>query len=137
MNNSFYSNIVYLDNASYAKISDNSVYKNGTGDGIWIVAVDKFEITNNYITNTSGVGVRADAACTNTYGKMNRFDTVSVPYFGGGIRYDSSTQVPNSGTWSNGDIVWNTTPPAGGTPGWVCVTSGTPGTWKAMANLAV
>lgn len=43
---------------------------------------------------------------------------------------------PVSGTFVRGDIVWNQTPAAGGTPGWVCVTSGTPGTWKAMANLA-
>jgi len=35
-----------------------------------------------------------------------------------------------------GDIVWNTGPSAGETPGWVCVTAGSPGTWKAMANLA-
>ena len=34
------------------------------------------------------------------------------------------------------DICWNTTPVAGGTPGWVCITAGAPGTWKAMANLA-
>ena len=25
---------------------------------------------------------------------------------------------------------------AAGTPGWVCTTGGTPGTWKAMSNLA-
>jgi len=41
-----------------------------------------------------------------------------------------------SGTWARGDICWNTAPSAGGTPGWVCVTAGTSGTWKAMANLA-
>jgi hypothetical protein len=46
------------------------------------------------------------------------------------------TAAPTTGTWTQGDIVWNTTPAAGGAPGWVCVTSGTPGTWKAMANLA-
>lgn len=27
-------------------------------------------------------------------------------------------------------------PAGGGAPGWVCVTGGTPGTWKAMASLA-
>lgn len=43
---------------------------------------------------------------------------------------------PSTGTFTQGDIAWNQTPAAGGTPGWVCVTSGTPGTWKAMANLA-
>ena len=44
--------------------------------------------------------------------------------------------APIAGTWARGDVVWNTAPAAGGTPGWVCTTAGTPGTWKAMANLA-
>jgi len=46
------------------------------------------------------------------------------------------TAAPTTGTWKRGDIVVNTTPSAGGTPGWVCTTAGTPGTWKAMANVA-
>lgn len=35
-------------------------------------------------------------------------------------------------TWSLGDRVWNQTPTAGGYIGWVCVTAGTPGTWKGF-----
>jgi hypothetical protein len=46
------------------------------------------------------------------------------------------TAAPVAGTWKRGDIVWNTTPSAGGTPGWVCTTAGAPGTWKAMATVA-
>lgn len=48
--------------------------------------------------------------------------------------YDNA--APTSGTFVQGDIAWNISPSAGGTPGWVCVTGGTPGTWKAMANIA-
>jgi len=44
--------------------------------------------------------------------------------------------APTAGPWSRGNIVWNTLPSSGGPPGWMCVASGTPGTWKAMANLA-
>ena len=44
--------------------------------------------------------------------------------------------APVAGTWERGDVVINNAPSAGGTPGWVCVTAGTPGTWKAMANVA-
>jgi hypothetical protein len=44
--------------------------------------------------------------------------------------------APTTGTWKQSDIVWNTAPSANGTPGWSCVAAGTPGTWKAMANLA-
>lgn len=51
------------------------------------------------------------------------------------IEHYSGTAAPTSGTWARGNVCWNTTPTAGGTPGWVCVTAGTPGTWKAIANL--
>ena len=54
----------------------------------------------------------------------------------GGKRHHYGTAAPTSGDWEQGDIVWNTAPSAGGPPGWMCVTSGSPGTWKAMANLA-
>ncbi len=47
-----------------------------------------------------------------------------------------ASAIPLTGTWKRGTVLWNTAPSAGGTPGWVCVTAGTPGTWKAMANLA-
>ena len=45
-------------------------------------------------------------------------------------------QAPVVGAWIRGDIAWNFNAAAGGIPGWMCVASGTPGTWKAMANLA-
>ena len=68
---------------------------------------------------------------------------VSIPAAGiwtvfGGTRKViwSGTAPPVSNTWTRGDILWNSEPSAGGIPGWICVTSGTPGTWKAMANLA-
>ena len=134
--NAFYNNIVYAEKCTYAKVSDNNIFKTGSGDGISLVGVDKFDVTSNYIANTAGVGIRADSACTNTYGKMNRFDSVSTPYFGGGIRYDIGSAAPTAGTWAVGDLVWNTAPAAAGAPGWVCITAGTPGTWKAMASLA-
>jgi len=38
--------------------------------------------------------------------------------------------------FQRGDVCWNTSAASGGAPGWVCVSAGTPGTWKAMANLA-
>ncbi len=44
--------------------------------------------------------------------------------------------APNAGYWPVGSICWNMGVAAGGSPGWVCTTAGTPGTWKAMAVLA-
>jgi hypothetical protein len=40
--------------------------------------------------------------------------------------------APGSGTWAQGDIVWNTGAAASGTAGWVCVVAGTPGTWETF-----
>lgn len=48
----------------------------------------------------------------------------------------SGSDEPTTGEWYRGDIVWNNAPSAGSIPGWICVTDGSPGTWKAMANLA-
>ncbi len=48
-----------------------------------------------------------------------------------------STASPSgSESWFRGTTVWNSTPSSGGPPGWTCVTSGFPGTWKAHSNLA-
>lgn len=44
--------------------------------------------------------------------------------------------APAAGAWARGAICFNTEPSASGTPGWVCVAAGTPGTWKAMSSLA-
>lgn len=43
---------------------------------------------------------------------------------------DTGTAAPTTGEWTAGQIRWNTAPSAGGVIGWVCVTTGTPGTWK-------
>jgi hypothetical protein len=47
----------------------------------------------------------------------------------------AAPSLSTDGTWQRGDVIWNTEPSAGGDPGWVCTTGGTPGTWKAMADL--
>lgn len=46
----------------------------------------------------------------------------------------TGTAAPASGTYVQGDIVWNETPSnAAGQPiGWVCVVAGTPGTWRSF-----
>lgn len=45
--------------------------------------------------------------------------------------------IPTSGNWLRGDIVYDENPVAGGYIGWVCVASGTPGTWKAFGAINV
>ncbi len=46
-----------------------------------------------------------------------------------------STAAPTTGSGYVGDIVWNTAPSAGSYIGWVCTTSGAPGTWKTFGPI--
>lgn len=46
-----------------------------------------------------------------------------------------ATNAPTAGTWERGRIVWDATPSASGYAGWICVTAGTPGTWKAWGAI--
>jgi hypothetical protein len=45
------------------------------------------------------------------------------------------TAAPASGYWYRGSAVWNAESIGGGSPGWVCTATGSPGTWKTMAAL--
>jgi hypothetical protein len=44
--------------------------------------------------------------------------------------------IPTDGTWARGDVVDNSSPSASGFIGWVCVTAGTPGTWKTFGAIS-
>lgn len=46
------------------------------------------------------------------------------------------TAAPTVGTWKVGDKVYDTTPSASGFIGWVCVSAGTPGTWKTFGAIS-
>ncbi|HKR25362.1 MAG TPA: hypothetical protein VJS15_08900 [Allosphingosinicella sp.] len=46
------------------------------------------------------------------------------------------TAAPTAGAWKRGTRVYSLTPSASGTEGWVCVSAGTPGTWKAFGTIA-
>lgn len=50
----------------------------------------------------------------------------------GGKRHGYAASIPTSGTWTRGDLVYNTAPAAGGYVGWTCTADGTPGTWKGF-----
>lgn len=47
----------------------------------------------------------------------------------------TGTAPPTAGLYSARSILWNNAPASGAPSGWQCSASGTPGTWKAMANL--
>lgn len=45
--------------------------------------------------------------------------------------------APTTGYWFVGDRVYNSSPSAGGTEGWVCTAQGSPGTWKTFGTISV
>lgn len=47
-----------------------------------------------------------------------------------------ATATPTTGTYPQGKRLWSPSVAAAGSPGLICTTGGTPGTWKAMANVA-
>lgn len=53
-----------------------------------------------------------------------------------GKKFEVGDQVPESGAYSQGDIVWNSVPSPGGIVGWICVKTGEPGQWKSFGNIS-
>ena len=46
-----------------------------------------------------------------------------------------ASAAPTAGSFVAGDVVRNSAPAAGGPEGWICVTTGSPGTWAAFGNI--
>ena len=102
------------------------------------------DVIGNYSTS-AGVGIisrQKGARITVKAVANNMWQVIDVSggwgvsnYFG--IRYPITynSAVPTSGTWVQGDIIYNTTPVAGGKLGWVCTSGGNPGTWKAFGAI--
>ena len=68
----------------------------------------------------------------------NGYGGIGLPngYYGGGMVYrGEGTAAPTTGGLL-GDIVYNTSPTAGGFVGWVCTATGTPGTWKTFGAIS-
>jgi hypothetical protein len=136
---------------SKIKISDNGV--NGFNYGISLASNTNFNgglVSNNIISNCITYGIYYEAqnvVISNNIMKDNGTDyfndggsNVSIYYqldsnrwYNNGQSTTRGTAAPTAGTWNVGDICWKTDVAAGGSPGWICTTAGTPGTWKAMA----
>jgi Pectate lyase superfamily protein len=135
-----YINDNVVDGVSF-ELTDNSVGLRSTATNFVstanLASAKTFNIfvrgNNGYRNDTNGQYLLRMSAGTNATLDERTLESWSVNFFYTARR----AAIPTTGTWRQGDIVWNTAPAAGGAPGWVCTTGGTPGTWKAMANLAV
>jgi len=80
------------------------------------------------IETSLGVGVKnfSDDASITTAGPIRMQ----------GKKQEVADSAPTSGSYTKGDIVWNTNPTPAGYVGWICVREGTPGNWKPFGQIA-
>ena len=119
-------------------VSGNTMYRastlvnnaNASATVLSIVGNTCYQNTNSTIIVTS-----ADAHAFVIRSNINQGVGYRTEYDGVN-RIDWGTNYPSTGTDVRGDIRYRSDPSASATPGWVCVTAGSPGTWKAMSNLS-
>jgi len=136
-----------------ALIEGNDLTMAGTAAGDGILAIGEFAgataypritINRNRISGTWDrvISLNDSGASLEIHGNDLRNATItSIGYFVGSTtkifqqNVYSGTAAPTIGAFERGDIVWNRSPTTGNPTGWMCTATGTPGTWKAMANL--
>jgi len=106
-------------------VSSNVIHTTSTQNAITILTGATGTADNNNIDN-AGAGGRI----TQYDGKFSIDEFTSRQ-----LVRQSRTAAPTSGAWQVGDIVWSRTPAPSGTIGWVCVTAGSPGTWKTFGAI--
>lgn len=118
--------------------SVNSILRlyRGTSAGSYNAYVD-IPIMGGGVFYDDGTSVNGYAWVSRAAGAvtpLNGMGEYRTRHLSNNVLVDAAT-LPTVGTWAQGDQIWRTSPVAGGSPGWICTTAGTPGTWKAMANL--
>ncbi len=71
---------------------------------------------------------------------VNNADPRSSLHVNGALKFNdklhlSGNEPPMSGSFNDGDIVWNNYPHPGKFVGWVCVKSGSPGLWNGFGRI--
>jgi len=138
---------IRIDGLKEVKIQGNTMYPSRYGvyllDDSGATDTDDVYLIDNLVTGTlttayylnSDATIGTVTCINNTYDGANTAVTALTSAIHRGNSWNYAASAPASGTWSKGTIVWNTSPSAGGDPGWICVTAGSPGTWKAFANV--
>lgn len=107
-----------------------------TGAALAFSATTGARVSCNSINANGTNGVTTSGTCTGSnYDSSNKIPG-NVSNGGTGFRIEQIGATPAAGTYVAGDTVWHTAPAAGTSPGAICTTGGSPGTWKAMANIA-
>lgn len=164
-NNMMVDNVGYFTNCTYPKRPDSVVryydtaWRNGTlNDYCYINQDNCYTIEPSgrhhvYINTTDDLlgGTTAQLDNINTeimgqtyghrdYKKLLFWHNADKKWYDslGNTPQNKLSSVPTGSgiTYKVGDIVWNSTPQAGGYIGWVCITAGAPGTWKGFGSIS-
>ena len=71
---------------------------------------------------------------------VSTIDPRSTLHVNGSLKFNdklhlSGDQVPTSGVFNEGDIMWNSNPQANKFVGWVCTRAGNPGVWSGFGRI--
>ena len=115
-----------------------------TSDDLKIITDDTTRLTVRSNGNIDlGDSDGADTKVT-VHGKLgvgvNNIDSDVVLSTNGPVKFENKKfmngiEVPTSGTFRQGDIVWNENTVSSGYVGWVCVRAGTPGEWRPFGQI--
>ena len=112
------------------------------------ITADKFSIGEDFEVDSAGsisIGDKNNTTrSVNIYGRLgvNVTNTQEDAAFSvdgvmvvNGKRFAHGVGAPKEKSWTQGDIVWNTSPIRTSYVGWICVMSGTPGTWEPFGYI--
>ena len=109
---------------------------NEAGDSHFLLSDSFLRIqdgSGNNVFAASGTGSGLNFGRSSAQAGVTFFSKLAIGYGGGGRIVDYGSAAPASGDHAAGEIVFNTSPVAGGSLGWVCTAGGTPGTWTAIS----
>lgn len=126
------------NNVLAANAGGYGIYDNGAGSGN-LISNNVFTDESSPVVQTSNIYVNDSVVIESN---RNLIGTSGYPNVVSGTikQYLNSWQyasaAPTTGKWTVGDTFYNSAPTAGGTIGFVCITAGTPGTWKTWGAIS-
>ena len=146
-----------VESAAQSGIAVRSTIDDCQIDDNYIKATTPIELNDTCVVRAFGNRLDAASSSTNAIlcatgvtgaiGRNTMLQTFSAPFRVRNTAMVAREQhiefngIPSGGawmsnqTWTVGQVVWNNAAAAGGDPGWICTTAGSPGTWKAFANV--
>ena len=135
--------VVTINNSVTIKDGSGTLRLSSSG-----ITADKFSIGDDFEVDSNGgiqIGDRNNTTRNvNVYGQLsvnitNPQEDAAFSVDGmmviNGKRFAHGVGAPTEKSWNKGDIIWNSSPLRTSYVGWICVMSGTPGTWEPFGYI--